>query len=320
MGLTARPQCPSASNGPSVAILLCTKQGAPYLSEQLDSVIQQTFASWSVFASDDHSDDETPAILGDYRDRVGESRFTVLAGPQRGYVTNFLSLVCTPTIQADYYAFADQDDIWEPSKLARAVEWLQTVPEEVPGLYCGRTRMVDQGNVEIGLSPLFTKPPSFANALIQNIAGGNTMVFNQAARNLVKLAGKTSSVVMHDWWLYQLVTGCGGQVFYDPEPLLRYRQHERNIVGAQNSILSRAKRAVRIASGRFKDWNDINTAALQDVSQLLTDESKRQLRFFCEARKSGLVTRLVGLWRSGIYRQTWIGNLGLIFGAAFNRI
>jgi len=86
--------------------------------------------------------------------------------PAEGFVANFLSLTCKASIEADYYAYSDQDDVWESDKLERAVRWLQTVPENIPALYCSRTRLVDAENNEIGLSPLFSKPPSFANALI----------------------------------------------------------------------------------------------------------------------------------------------------------
>jgi hypothetical protein len=71
---------------------------------------------------------------------------------------------------------------------------------------------VDARGVSIGLSPLFEKPPSFANAIVQNIGGGNTMVFNEAARQLIAQTVKDAQVVSHDWWAYLLVSACGGAV------------------------------------------------------------------------------------------------------------
>jgi len=227
---------------PKVAILLATYQGQKYLAEQLDSFAAQTHHNWEVWASDDGSQDDTHAILEQYEKHWPFGRLSIHNGPEEGFAANFLSLTCKANIAADYYAYADQDDVWEDDKLARAVRWLQTVPAHIPALYCGRTLLVDKHNKEIGVSPLFTKPPSFANALMQNIGGGNTMVFNNAARALLQEAGEHIPVVTHDWWAYMLVSGCGGRVFYDAKPTLRYRQHENNLVGMNASWPARLTR------------------------------------------------------------------------------
>src|SRR5690606_25344152 len=92
-----------------------------------------------------------------------------------------------------------------------------------------RTLLVDDKNTEIGMSQLFKRPPSFPNALMQNIAGGNTMVFNADLRRV--LGSAPPRVVIHDWWLYLATTACDGLVRYDPEPSLRYRQHGDNLIG-----------------------------------------------------------------------------------------
>ena len=86
------------------------------------------------------------------------------------------------------------------------------------------------------MSPLFRRPPSFRNALVQSLAGGNTMVLNRPARDLVALASRRARFVSHDWWAYLLVTGAGGAVHYSAKPLVRYRQHAHNLVGANTSL------------------------------------------------------------------------------------
>ena len=116
----------------SVAILLCTMQGQHFLHEQLDSIVAQTHADWSIWASDDGSDDGTHAILEEYRARLGHDRFSIHSGPAEGFAANFLSLVCNASITADFYAFSDQDDVWNPDKLRRAVDRLGTVPDQTP--------------------------------------------------------------------------------------------------------------------------------------------------------------------------------------------
>ena len=86
---------------PIFAILLCTYQGERFLSEQIDSFLSQTYGSWKVWASDDGSTDGTLGILDAYREKLGHERLAVVHGPERGFVANFLSLVCCNDIQAD---------------------------------------------------------------------------------------------------------------------------------------------------------------------------------------------------------------------------
>jgi glycosyltransferase involved in cell wall biosynthesis len=305
---------------PKVAVLLCTYHGQPYLAEQLDSFAAQDYPNWQVWASDDGSEDNTLAILETYRKMWGGERLSIHTGPTQGSTENFLSLTCKAGVQADYYAYSDQDDIWENDKLDRAINWLMTVPEDVPALYCSRTRLVDSANQDMGFSPLFNKPPSFANALIQNIAGGNTMVFNDATCKLLREVGTNIDVVTHDWWVYMVVSGCGGKIFYDEYPSLRYRQHDGNQVGMNSSWFARLIRFRMLLQGNFRSWNDRNLLVLQRFRYLLTPENQQVFDRFANARNRSLFPRLIGLEQSGIYRQTLLGNLGLVLAAIFKKI
>jgi len=305
---------------PKVAILLCTYYGQRFLKEQLRSFDAQTYSNWEIWASDDHSADDTHAILKLYQEKYGTDRFSIHFGPAEGFVANFLSLTCHANIEADYYAYSDQDDIWEEDKLQRAVDWLNNVPQNVPALYCTRTRLVDENNQSIGLSPLFSKPTGFANALMQNVGGGNTMVFNNAARQLLREAGEDLNVITHDWWAYLAVTACGGKVFYDAKPSLRYRQHGSNLVGMNSSWPARLVRVRMLWQGRFKSLNDQHIEALKRLHNKITPKNKRILDLFVEARNRSLFPRLIGFWQSGIYRQTLLGNLGLIVAVLFKKI
>lgn len=293
---------------PQVAILLCTYNGQCYLADQLESFATQRYPNWSVWASDDGSTDDTRTILKTYRRKWSDGRVSLLSGPGKGHVANFLSLACREDIAADHYAFSDQDDIWEADKLERAIGWLQSVPDHVPALYCSRTRLIDENECEVGFSPLFRKPPGFANALVQNLGGGNTMVFNDAARCCIQAAGQHIDPVIHDWWVYLVVSGCGGEVYYDPHPSLRYRQHDANIVGSGRS------RWVRWSNShnRFRDWIDQNLRALASIQDWLTPDNRHVLTQFTAARQGAIFPRLLAFRRSGVYRQTFLDNLALM--------
>lgn len=302
-----------------VAILMCTKDGAAFLAEQLQTIADQTYSDWSLIVSDDGSADTTRNIL----ERFAADRaqpVIVRDGPRQGVCANFLSLATDPAIDADYFAFSDQDDIWYGNKIERALAWLLTVPHDVPAVYCSRTELISEDGRSYGLSPLFTRPIAFRNAIIQSLGGGNTMAFNKAAKCLLETTGRLD-VVLHDWWMYQLVSAVGGAIHYDPEPTLKYRQHHGNLIGSNRGWRARFVRIRMMLKGRFSEWNRKNIAALQRVpAPLIKPENTLVLQLFAKARTASLLTRLYYLWQSGVYRQTALGNIGLVVAAVLKRI
>jgi glycosyltransferase involved in cell wall biosynthesis len=303
-----------------VAILMCTYNGSSFLREQLDSFSRQTLRNWTLYVSDDSSTDATITILDEYRRRWGEDRLVVFAGPCQGFGKNFISLLKRPEVQARYYAFSDQDDIWFDDKLERSVNHLASFPEQQPTLYCSRTRLTDAEGNPTGFSPLFTRPPSFQNALVQSIAGANTMLINQAARRVLLSVPENATVVAHDWLIYILVTACGGRAFYDPRATLDYRQHGGNLIGANASYKDRVVRIRKMLSGRFVEWNDANLEIVRALSPLLTQEARTTLGHFESGRSLGLSDRLRELHRAGIYRQTLAANISLILAACLGKV
>ncbi|MCL2871608.1 MAG: glycosyltransferase [Betaproteobacteria bacterium] len=314
---------PSPASDPTVAILLCTYQGETFLARQLDSIADQTHPNWALYVADDGSTDRTRAILEAYRAqwqaKWGADRLHIMDGPRRGFAANFLTLLCQDGIRADYYAYCDQDDFWESYKLIKALRFVSLLPAEKPALYAARTELISESDSGLGFSPCFTRPPAFANALVQNIGGGNTMVFNDSARRLLKGAGVVD-VSAHDWWTYLVVSGGGGVVLYDPQPNVQYRQHAKNQMGANLGFAARFTRARLLLGGDFKAWNTRNLAALQNVRAQLTPENQNTLDAFAAVRSSGLFTRLAALRRSGVYRQTFSGNLGLFVAACGRKL
>jgi glycosyltransferase involved in cell wall biosynthesis len=302
------------------SILLCSYHGAAHLAEQLDSINEQTNADWTLRVSDDGSTDDTLSILEHYRSAWGRDRLTVARGPSAGFAANFRSLTCRADIDAGFFAWADQDDIWQPEKLQRALAWLRSLPADVPALYGTRTLLTDAADRPIGISPLFTRPPSFANALVQCIAGCNTMVFNRAARELFVEASSQGDALPPDWLMYLLVSGCGGRVHYDPWPSVRYRQHGQNLSGSNLTVRGRWQRARQLMGGEFRGWVDANLDRLARFRHRMPAHQQSVLDEFVRARQRRLPGRLIGFWRSGIHRQTVLGNIGLIVAALFNKL
>ncbi|WP_455921250.1 glycosyltransferase family 2 protein [Pseudomonas putida] len=304
----------------SVAILLCTFNGADYLEEQLASICDQSHQNWVIYVSDDGSTDGTIGILEQFRQRLGSARLVVFKGPQRGFGKNFMSLVMNTSIKADYYAFCDQDDRWFADKLERSISALRGTLPSTPALYCSRTRLVDAQLRHIGYSPAFTKEPTFKNALVQSIAGANTMLINHSARTLLMAVDSRAVVVAHDWLTYLIVSGCNGYIHYDLAPTIDYRQHARNLIGANSSVLQRLKRISKMCTGRFRIWSDQNLEILSHFKSCLSSDSRLTLEQFEAARHSSLLKRLTLIKSSGIYRQTLQGNISLAVATLLNKI
>lgn len=302
MGSTPQPH--------RVAVLLATSNGAAFLDEQLRSIEEQTHPAIDIWVSDDGSRDATQTVLEAWQGRWTKGAFRIGEGPRKGFAENFRSLICNEEISADCFAFCDQDDIWEPDKLEKAILWMEGQNDaERPLLFCSRTLTVIRDGTPVGHSPLFRRPPSFRNALVQSIAGGNTMLLNRAARDLLALASSRTGFVSHDWWAYMIVTGAGGAVHYSATPFVRYRQHGANVVGANNSWRARLARFGSLFRGRFARWNEQNIAGLERNRDLLTPDALMVLDAFAQARRRNIFASACLLRRSGVYRQTFLSTV-----------
>lgn len=315
--MTQAPQHPD----PEICILLALYQGQTFLQAQLDSYAAQTHDTWSLLVSDDGSTDDGPAILSAFQTANPDHEITSRPGPRQGFARNFLSLLQAAPTDVPYVALSDQDDVWFSDKLTRALQHLQELPTDQPALYCAATLICDEDLTPLTPSSNFSKAPDFRNALVQSIGGGNTMVLNRAACDLAaKAAAQASDPVAHDWWLYQLITGCGGTVIRDPEPTLQYRQHPDNLIGANLSTRARFSRISALLNGRFQDWNTRGLAALTPALSHFTPDARHSLSQYQAARQGPVWRRLSALHQSGVYRQSIIGTLALYIACLIRRL
>jgi glycosyltransferase involved in cell wall biosynthesis len=304
-----------------VCIILCTFNGEAYVEAQLDSIENQTHKDWIVVATDDGSHDKTLEILKKYQQIWGEEKLQIFKGLKKGFAKNFLNSLKNISINADYFAYCDQDDIWLPHKLERAISYLAPIADQSrPCLYCSRTIYISTSGDEIGESYIFSMKPSFKNALVQCIAGGNTMVFNGLMREYLSKINHDSEIVSHDWITYILVTGVGGHVYWDVEPTVLYRQHDGSSVGENRTLQAKLNRIKKLVNGRYKDWVGNNLLALSSIANYLTFENQKTFNNLTELRSGNIFLRLWGLYKSGIRRQTLFGNIALYLAAILNKI
>lgn len=303
-----------------IAILLCTYNGETYLKEQIDSILSQSYRNWYIFVSDDGSTDNTCNILDEYQKKIGCEKLKVIKGPQKGFAQNFMTLIRSVPKEYEFYAFCDQDDIWLEEKIAIAIGTLKADVIKTPKVYCGRTTLVDENNNIIGESPLFIKKPGLRNALVQSIAGGNTMVLTQEAFNIVSETPRQCDIVSHDWWVYILITAAGGRIYYDPKSTIHYRQHTQNLVGSNTGWFARLVRLKGLMKGKLKGWSQRNIEALLLMDSYLTKDNRNILNSFIVGRNSGLLKRTRTLVKLKLYRQTKTGTIALLIAILLNKI
>ena len=221
-------------------IVLASYQGLAFLEQQLQSICRQTYRDWHLLVRNDGPDPDTAALVARYAAQDPRIQWLAEPNPQRlGVCANFACLLEQALHGGyDYFALADQDDVWQAQKLEQQLEQLQSTEQRL-----GRTTPIlvhsDLQLVDAQLKPLASSfmqqrglnpAPNLATLLAQNSVTGCTCVGNRA---LLQLAlPLPATIAMHDWWL-ALCAQAAGQLVYWPHATVAYRQHSQNSVGAE---------------------------------------------------------------------------------------
>lgn len=223
-----------------VAVLLSFYNGYKYIDEQLHSILMQK--SDGIHIDIYIRDDGSSCINSVNKLKEIKLKYpciNFIKGDNIGVVNSFLYLLKFVG-NYDFYAFCDQDDYWLPSKITRAIN---KINDDVPSLYCSNYTLVDAE-----LKPLVTEStkvvPSFQNALFKNFCTGCTCLINGKLREEILKIETPTSIPMHDWYLL-LVAYCVGEVFYDQDSNILYRQHGSNVVGGVVTFGDKLKRYFR---------------------------------------------------------------------------
>ncbi|MDE6504999.1 MAG: glycosyltransferase family 2 protein [Clostridia bacterium] len=224
----------------TVAVLMSTYNGEKYLREQIDSILNQSNVDVRLFVRDDGSSDNTKEILTEYAEKYDVINLDF--AENAGVGNSFMNLLYSAPDTFDYYAFADQDDIWESKKLFEATELLQ---KSGKFLYASNQENVDKNGNSLGLRydencKIHMTPVSI---LEKNMIAGCTMVVtNDFYRILIEESRRPSEELLnnriHDVWLAMVASVYDG-IVYDKRSFIKYRQHENNVVGAGKSSLSK---------------------------------------------------------------------------------
>lgn len=285
-----------------VQILMSTYNGEKYLEQQIDSILNQTYPNIRILIRDDGSSDGTIEMLKRYEKKY--DNISYYQGDNIGVIQSFFDLLRKSDDSATYYAFADQDDEWLPDKVARAVELLGEKKVDKPLLYCSDTYIADE-NLNIVKKDDKCPRPSWGNALVQNICTGCTAVINKRLRDIVRET-RPQEIVMHDWWLY-LTAELFGEVCYDNEAFMKYRQHGNNVYGAKKSKLDIWK----YRFGQLWQKRGYIYPQLEEVKKWYSgyDTDKGAMLDSVLCAKSGMVNRIKLIRNREIYRNSRMDDL-----------
>jgi len=292
---------------PEVSLVLSSFNGARYLSEQLDSLLAQKYPNLLINVRDDGSSDDTRSILKSYEAK--HPNIHVSFGEWLGIANSFFHLLQNNGDASQYFAFCDQDDVWCPDKIERAVEKLSEMGPGVPALYCSRLEYVSQDLSHLKYSRSPGRELAFQGALVENSATGCSIMLNRVARDMI-VDSLPRQCIMHDWWCY-LVISAFGEVIYDDYPTVKYRLHTSNDTGAAVSfgeeIIRRVGRFLRNRHDAFRIHVQAQEFASIFGERLPEDKQVVLARFLVS--KTSFIERIRFALDPGVYRQTRLDDL-----------
>jgi hypothetical protein len=301
-----------------VLILLAAYNGEKYLAEQLQSIQRQTISDWTLLVRDDGSEDHSKDIIKEFAAK--DSRICLVDDEHegRGTTKNFAALMQVALVEgADAIFFADQDDIWLPHKLSSQLKFLQ----EMEAQYSAGTPLLCYSDLEVVDQHLHQIHPSFMRyekmrhepdnpihvLLTQNLVTGCSVVIN---RDLLELATPIpNGITLHDWWLAICAAACG-RIGYIDRPLVQYRQHSTNQIGAMtlDRLVNFSAARKRLETIRDHMLGPIGQAQvlrerIREKNLVCFGDSVQVLDQFVTCLDQGVIRRLWTIYRSPLRRQ-----------------
>ena len=304
-------------------VLLAAWNGSTHLPELLDSLLSQTDSDFTVLMQDDGSADHTPDLLRAVAEQDSRFILTPGQGQHLGAAGNFISLI--QQSDADYTLLCDQDDIWEPGKIAVLKAALRQKEEQsavtMPLLVHSDCSLIGESGEPIadsffrhqGWDP---QAVTLQQLLVQNNVTGCTLIMNAPLRKLVASHAKARELFMHDWFI-ALTAASFGRIGFVDQPLTRYRQHGNNVMGASaRPLLLRGLDALRNredAKRRIR-LTYTHTAVFRKLyGETLPGPSRAVIDGYLATQRLHKIPRILAVRRMGCVMQSPVTRLGQFF-------
>ena len=285
-----------------VAIIISTYNGEKFLREQLDSILAQAEVDVHLFVRDDGSSDGTKDILVEYESK--HDNVTVELAQNVGVGNSFMNALYSVPDTYDYYAFADQDDIWCDNKLIEAVKLLQS---SGMALYASNQENVDKDGNSLGMRYAPDKNIHLTPVSIigENTVAGCTFVFTREL--FLKLTAEESRPTpellrnrIHDVWVAAAASVNGG-IVYDERAFIKYRQHGNNVVGSFKPSFKKRVKA-RMRKMRNKEQRNGRSLLARELTRCFDHAKEYSLVTVCAQAKK------TKLWKNGKELRSYTGE------------
>lgn len=307
-----------------VTVLMAVYNGGEYLKKQLESIKNQTYSEWRLIVRDDMSSDNSVEVIKEFADSVSQEVIIKKNNPGSGSAKNNFARLIKDAAGSEYVMFSDQDDIWKEDKIEKTLVKMKqaegSAKSDVPVLVHGDVEVVDKDEnitaesmFKLSHIPVRQELPGL---IIQNNVTGCTMMINAALLNGIGDAADDERIIMHDY-LIALYAGVFGKTEVIEKPLLSYRQHGDNSVGAKDNNNSKYLIS-RLKQGRENYKEAMNTSREQIGfflekygEEMLKKGLKEEYSLMKKYAESGLYNHLKRIlfycrykvWKKGLVRK-----------------
>ena len=272
-----------------VAVIMSTYNGEKFIREQLDSILNQSYKNIDLIVRDDGSKDKTVEIIKEYQEK--HKNIKLHEGQNLGFVKSFFELL--KLAEADYYAYADQDDIWIENKIELAVNSLNKLDDQKPNMAFGNSDYYNENMEFIGYGEK-NKEYSFLSSLFACVGQGMTMTVNKKTRDMI-IENMPKSCFFHDWWTYIICVALGN-VAYDNVTTVKYRRRKENATSegqgylrlliwrVKNLLFKDGMKDIKQQMVNFRDiyYNELN----EEQKEILDLFSNEKYNFFKALKKA----------------------------------
>lgn len=300
-----------------ITVLLAVYNGEKYLREQINSLLNQTVKDIKIIIRDDGSTDLSKDIIKEYREKYPFVITEICGEPQKSASGNFSQLLYN--CDDDYIMFCDQDDVWMPQKIEKTLEAMKIAEgtdKKTPVLVHSDLTVTDAdlnviSNSFFAFQKLYPQSITLSQLLVQNYVTGCTVMINRALKEKCKKIPETC--IMHDWWL-AIAAQIFGKIVCISQPLIYYRQHSNNQVGAKASYgLSYIRRKLATLNEVRKNYNDTYTQAasvLEMYSEKMSQDNRRLLEIYISIPQKNKFERIRIMRKYGFKKCTPLRVIG----------
>lgn len=275
-----------------VTILISTYNGSHYIDQQISSIINQDigFNNIKLLIRDDNSKDNTYDILENYSNEY--KNIKVIHGENLGPAYSFWNVLEVADLDSEFYAFSDQDDIWECDKISSAIKFMGNTQQ--PVLYYSNAMFADKDGNSLEKYVISKENHMSVPTVMAGMpALGCTMVFNNAAMQIFKKV-RLSGIEMHDRTCF-LIMYLIGNIIYDNSSHIKYRQHDNNVIGCGEK--QDIKRFIKRKKQSFQLWfkSSKHNATVQasdmlyNFESILRDNDKKYLKMIASYRHHPMI-------------------------------